>query len=124
MFLLGSSQCLLQENRKKKVKSTRNAQEDKENLEIMLGNRHSEREESVNSNLAERPESANSNMFENNEENMYLNLREMGLGKDVVPGQNSTSTNSNALLNRLSSELNLWLSREMDEMMNSVNPQI
>ena len=44
---------------------------DIENLDIMLGERHSEREESVNSNSAERPESANSNMFENNDANTY-----------------------------------------------------
>ena len=61
---------------------------DIENLDIMLGERHSEREESVNSNSARRPESANSNMFENNEENLYLNRGEMGLGNDANPGQN------------------------------------
>ena len=46
---------------------------DIENLDIMLGERHSEREEIVNSNTARRPESTNSNFFENNEENLYLN---------------------------------------------------
>ena len=48
---------------------------DIENLDIMLGERHSGRKESVNSNSARRTESANSNMFENNEENLYLNQR-------------------------------------------------
>ena len=97
---------------------------DIENLDIMLGERHSEREESVNSNSVRRPESANSGMFENNEEKWYLNHREMGLGNDTNTGQNSTSANSNAEINKLSSELNSRLSREMDEMLNSVNTQI
>ena len=48
----------------------------------------------------------------------------MGLGNDADPGQSSTSANSNAKINKLSSELNSRLSREMDEMMNSVNTQI
>ena len=97
---------------------------DIENLDIMLGERHSEREESVNSNSVKRPESVNSDMFENKEENLYLNHREMGLGNDANRGQNSTSSNSNAEINKLSSELNSRLSREMDELMNSVNTQI
>ena len=63
-------------------------------------------------------------MFENNEENLYLNHREMGLGNDADRGQNSTRANSSAEFNRLPSELNSRFSREMDEMMNSVNTQI
>ena len=90
----------------------------------MLGERHSGREESVNSNSARRPESATSDMFENNEENLYLNHTEMRLGNKTNPVQNSTSANSNAEINRLSSKLVSTLSREMDEMMNSVNTQI
>ena len=97
---------------------------DIENLDIMLGERHSEREESVNTNSARKPESANSNMFEINEENLYLNHKEMRLGNDADPGQNSTCANSNAEVNKLSSELNSRLSREMDEMLNSVNTLI
>ena len=45
-------------------------------------------------------------------------------GNSADHGQNSASVNSNAEINRLSSELNSRLSREMDEMMNSVNIQI
>ena len=74
-----------------------------ENLDIMLCARHPERDESVNSNSARRPESVNSIMFEDNEENLYLNHRELGLRNDADPGQNSTSANSNAEFNRLSS---------------------
>ena len=63
--------------------------------------------------------------LENNEEDLYLNHRELGLGNDANPGQNSTSAViSNAEINKLSSELNSRLSIEMDEMMNTVNTQI
>ena len=66
----------------------------------------------------------NSNLFENNEENLYLNPRETESGDNVGLGQNSTSANSSAEIKRLSSELNSRISREMDEMMNSVSVQI
>ena len=62
-------------------------------------------------------------MFENNGENLYLNHGEMGHGNDANLGQTSTSANSNAEINKLSSELNSRLSREMDEMMESLNIQ-
>ena len=112
--------------KQKKARKSRGLEmlSDIENIDIMLGERHSEREESVNSNSVRRPESANSDTFENNEENLYLNHKEMGFGNDANLGQNSTSANSNAEINKLSSELNSRLSREMDEMMNSVNTQI
>ena len=97
---------------------------DMENLDIILGGRHSEREESVNSNHARRPESVNSNLFENNEENLYLKHRETELGTNAELGHNSTSANSSAEIIRLSSELNSTISREMDEMMNNVSVQI
>ena len=43
----------------------------------------------------------------------------------IMPtGHNSASGNSNVEINRLSSEWNSRLSREMDEMMTSVNVQI
>ena len=90
----------------------------------MLGERHSERDESVNSNSARRPESTTSDMFRNNEENLYLNHAEMKPGNSADPGQNLTSANASVEINRLSSELNSRFSREMDEMMNSVNTQI
>ena len=83
-----------------------------ENLDIMLGERQSERDESANSNSARRLESTTSDMFENNEENLYLNLAELRPGNSADPGQNSTSANLNAEINMLSSELNSRLSRE------------
>ena len=97
---------------------------DIENLDIMLGERHSERDESANSNSVRRPESATSDMFANDEENLYLNHTEMRPDNSADLGQNSTTANSNAEINRLSSELNSRFSREMDEVMSSVNTQI
>ena len=83
-----------------------------------------EREESLNSNLAKRPESANSNNFENDNEKMYLNSGVINPGINADYGRNSASANSSAENIRLSSELNSWMSTEMDEMMNSVSVQI
>ena len=74
---------------------------DIENLDIMLGERRSEREESVSRNLARRPESTNSNLFKNNEENLYLNPRKIGSSNNAGLGQISTSANSSAEMNRL-----------------------
>ena len=96
---------------------------DLEYLDIMLGSRESEREESVNSNHARRPESVNSNLFGNYEETLYLNPREAELGGNAELERHSASANSSAEINRLSSELNSRISREMDEMMNSVSVQ-
>ena len=90
----------------------------------MLGERHSERDERLNSNSARRPESANSKMLGNNDEDMDLNHREMGFGDNGGQGHNSASVNSNVEISKLSNELNSRLSREMDEMMTSVNEQI
>ena len=64
---------------------------DIENLDIMLGERRSEREKSVNSDLARRPESTNCNLFENNEEISYLNPREIGSSNNVGLGQSANS---------------------------------
>ena len=45
-------------------------------------------------------------------------------GTNAIHGQNSASVDSQAEINKLSSELNSRISREMDEMMNSVSSQI
>ena len=83
-----------------------------------------ERDESLNSNLSRRSESAISNGFENTVENTHMNQRTTNSGITAEYGQNSATGNSSAEINRLSSELNLRLSRELDEMMSSVNTQI
>ena len=55
---------------------------------------------------------------------MYSSLRVVSTGINADYGQNSVGTNSNAEINRLLSELNSRLSRELDGMMSSVNTQI
>ena len=100
---------------------------DLENLDIMLGENHfnrNERDESVSSNFGRRPGSASADELENNGENRYSVTRDIGPGHNADYGQNSTGGNSSAEINKLSSELNSRLSRELDDMMCSVNFQI
>ena len=83
-----------------------------------------ERDESLNSNLAKRPESGVSIDFEINEENTHVNPRVINSGVSTDSDHNSTTANTGAEINRLSSELDSRKTREMDEMMNSVSVQI
>ena len=115
--------------KQKKPRKTRGIEmlSDIENLDIMLGENHynrNEREESVISNQARRPRSLSRDEFENNGENNYLETGSFDPGTSANHGQNSTGGNSSAEINRLSSELNSRLSRELDDMMSSVNTQI
>ena len=102
---------------------------DIENLSIMLGKNlfnTMQRDESLNSNQARRPESAVSKSFEIDEENTHMNPKvytsTSGISADF--DHNSATANSSAEIDRLSSELNSRISREIDEMMNSVSVQI
>ena len=100
---------------------------DIENLDIMLGENHydrNEKEENIISNQARRPRSLSRDEFENNDENNYLETGSLGPSTSANHGQNSSGGNSSAEINRLSSELNSRLSRELDDMMSSVNTQI
>ena len=100
---------------------------DIENLDIMLGENHFERDErneSVNSNQAGRPESLFGDGFEDENENRFPNPRNDGPSPNTELGHNSIRECSSVEINRLSSELNSRISREMDEMMNSVSVQI
>ena len=96
---------------------------DIENLDKMLGENHfnaRERDESLNSNLPRGPGSVSSNEFEN----IHGNPRAVNSGISADFDHNSVTANSSAEINRLSSELNSRISREMDETMNSVSVQI
>ena len=59
--------------KQKKTRKSRGLEmlSDIENLDIMLGGDHFEREKSEDSNLARRQESVNCNASENNEENLH-----------------------------------------------------
>ena len=98
-----------------------------ENLDIMLGENHfdrNERNESVNSNQAGRPESLFGDEFGDENENGFPNTGNNGPSPNTELGHNSIRECSSVEINRLSSELNSRISREMDEMMNSVSDQI
>ena len=100
---------------------------DIENLDIMLGESHfntREREGSLNSNLPGRYRSSVSNESENENEDTSRSQRNIDPGMNTECDRNSATGNSSAEINRLFSELNSRISREMDEMMNSVNVQI
>ena len=83
-----------------------------------------EREGSLNSNLPRRSRSFASNESENEYGNMGRNRRNINSRTNTECDRNSVTGNSSAEINRLSSELNSRISREMDEMMNSVSAQI
>ena len=115
--------------KQKKARKSREAEmlSDIENLDIMLGGNHfdrNERSESVNSNQAGRPESLFGDEFGDENENEFPNPGNNGPSPNTELGQNSIRESSSVEINRLSSELNSRISREMDEMMNSVSVQI
>ena len=115
--------------KQKKTRKSREAEmlSDIENLDIMLGGNHfdrNERNESVNSNQAGRPESLFGDEFGDENENEFPNPGNNGPSPNTEIGHNSIRECSSVEINRLSSELNSRISREMDEMMNSVSVQI
>ena len=115
--------------KQKKARKSRGLEmlSDIENLDIMLGENHfnaRERDESLNSNLPRRSGSFVSNEFENDEEGIRRDQRVINPGTSADLDHNSVTAISSAEINRLSSELNSRISREMDEMMNSVSVQI
>ena len=98
---------------------------DIENLDIMLGENHfnaRERDKSLNSNLPRRSGNFVSNEFENDEEGIRRDQRVFNPGTSA--DLDSVTANCSAEIRRLSSEQNSRISREMDEMMNSVSVQI
>ena len=111
--------------KQKKARKSRGLEimSDIQSLDIMLGGNHFDREESEDIILARSPESASCNAPDN-EENPHLNTRENRAGNSIDCSQNSIGASSSAEFNKLSGELKLSFSREMDEMMNSVSVQI
>ena len=115
--------------KQKKARKSRGLEmlSDIENIDIMLGENHfnaRERECSLNSNLPTKSRSLASNESENENGNVDRNQRNDRSRTNTEYDQNSVTANSSAEINRLSSELNSRISREMDEMMNSVSVQI
>ena len=115
--------------KQKKARKSRGLEmlSDIENLDIMLGENHfdtQEREGSLNSNLPRRSRSFASIESENEDGNGGRPKRNIDSRMNAECGRNSVTGDSSAEINRLSSELNSRISREMDEMMNSVSVQI
>ena len=115
--------------KQKKARKSRGLEmlSDIENLDIMLGENHfdtREREGSLNSSLPRRSRSFTSNESEIENENTARNWGNFNSGANTECDRNSVAGNSSAEVNRFSSELNSRISREMDEMMNSVSVQI
>ena len=93
---------------------------DIENLDIMLGENHfndMRRDESLDGTSIRRQESVTSNNLENEEMNLHSDHRNPETGTSAGYDRNSASIDSQAEINKLSSELNSRISREMDEMM-------
>ena len=115
--------------KQKKARKSRGIEmlSDLENLDIMLGENHfnrNERDGSVSSNFGRRPGSTSADELGNNGENRHSATRDIDPGNNADYGRNSIGGNSSAEINKLSSELNSRLSRELDDMMCSVNSQI
>ena len=115
--------------KQKKTRKSRGLEtlSDIENLDIMLGGDHfngAERERSLDSTSVRKRESITSNNLENEGESLYSNHRNDDLRTSADYGRNSADASSQVEINKLSCELNSRISREMDEMMNSVSSQI
>ena len=115
--------------KQKKARKSRGLEmlSDIENLDIMFGENHfntREREGSLDSNVPRRSRSIVSNESVNGDVNIERNQRNINSRTNADCDQNSVTGNSSAEINRLSSELNSRISREMDKMMNSVSVQI
>ena len=115
--------------KQKKARKSRGLEilSDIENLDIMLGEIHfngTERDESLDSASVRRHDSVMSNNLENEGGSSYSNHMNSNARANGVNGQNSADLSSQAEINKLSSEVNSRISRETDEMMNSVSFQI
>ena len=112
--------------KQKKARKSREAEmlSDIENLDIMLGGNHLEREESENSNSGRRPESPSYDTLLNQVGSSRSNSHETEIRTYAQNGHNSREEDSDSELNRLSGELNQRITREMSDFMSSVSSQI
>ena len=115
--------------KQKKARKSRGLEilSDIENLDIMLSENHfdgTERDESLEGTSIRRQDSVTSNNLENEGLDPDADYGNPRVGASAVYGQNSASVDSQAEINKLSSELNSRISKKMDEMMNSVSSQI
>ena len=80
--------------KQKKARKSRGAEilSDIENLDIILGGNHLEKEESEYDNSSRKSNSPNLNTYENNEENRYPSSWENRLSNSAEYGHNSAGT--------------------------------
>ena len=97
---------------------------DIENLDIMLGSNHLERQERELSNSVCRPESPSYNALVNHDVNSHFNSREDEIRGYARIGQNSREVDSSSEIKRLSGELNRRITQELNNLMSSVSSQI
>ena len=115
--------------KQKKARKSRGLEmlSDIENIDIMLGENHfndMRRDESHDGTSIRRRESVTSNNLENEGMDLHSDHRNPETGTSAGYDRITASIDSQAEINKLSSELNSRISREMDEMMNSVSSQI
>ena len=115
--------------KQKKARKSRGLEilSDIENLDIMLGENHfndMRRDESLDETSVRRQESVTSSNLENEEMDLHSDYRNPETGTSAGYDRITASIDSQAEINKLSCELNSRISREMDEMMNSVSSQI
>ena len=97
---------------------------DIEDLDTMLGCHHLERVRSEFSDPIRGHNSPKYNAQEDDEGDSYPISRENKSSNNANYSHNSAGSDSSAEFNRLSGELTVRISREMDEVMNSVSVQI
>ena len=108
--------------KQKKARKSREVEllSDIKNLDIMLGGNHLE---ILATQLGDRI-FRNYNALEDNEEDSYPNSRGNRSSNSANHGHSAAGTDSSDEFNRILGELNLRISREMDEVMNSGSVQI
>ena len=91
----------LQGSKKSQARKSRETDmlSDIENMDIMLGSNHFEREESEHSNSVPRPESPSYNALSNHDLNSHSNSRENESRGFTGNGQNSREVHSNSEIN-------------------------
>ena len=97
---------------------------DIENLDVMLGGNHLERDVSEISNYGRRPESPSLDTLLNQNSNSHSNSHETEIRTYAQNGQSSREADSGSEFNKLSGELIQIITREMSDFMSTVSSQI
>ena len=92
-----------------------------ENIDIMLGSNHFERQKSELCNSVRLPETPSDNALSNHDSNSHSNSREKEIRGFTGNGQNSREVDSNSEIKRLSGDMNQGITQEMNDVMSSVS---